>query len=126
MAGIKWTLFWYISKPDYNRLRNPLQSGEHQSKAIHIHPFALSAVGGVDSGRIHAAVSKDGGESAQIVMRLVIRPRKQMAQIVGKDFFRRDRGGFPDFLNHPPDVASVQSLARSGDENPPGDNRPVR
>ena len=45
-----------------------------------------------------------------------------MAQIVGKDLFRRDCGGFPDFLNHPPDVASVQSLARSGDENQPGDN----
>ena len=55
-------------------------------------------------------------------MDLVVRPRKQVAQIMGKDFFRRDSGSYPNFLNHPPDIASVQSLARSGNENQPGDN----
>ena len=55
-------------------------------------------------------------------MDLVVRPRKQVAQIMGKDFFRRDSGSYPNFLNHPPDVASVHSLTCSGNENQSGDN----
>ena len=62
---------------------------EYQAELSELPPFFAPAAGGVDAGRVDAAVSEDVREAHNVLELRVVRPGKQVAQVVRKDFFRQ-------------------------------------
>lgn len=85
-------------------------------------PLNLSAVFGagghyIDPGCVNAAVPQDVRQFRNILLNAIESPGKELAQIVWKDFGRVNARRLTQPFHLCPNVAAVQGLAVSGDED---------
>ena len=79
-----------------------------------------AALGGVDPGGVDTGMAQNVRQPGKVFFDGIIRPGEKMAQIVGKDLARLHTGALAQGFHVPPDIRSVQWLARPGGEHRPG------
>ncbi len=66
-----------------------------------------AAFHGVDAGNVDIGVPENIRKPGDILVDAVVRPGKQVAEIVREDFVRRDSGAFAQLLHVSPNVGAV-------------------
>lgn len=93
---------------------------DNQSQSPHLSGVNRAALGGVDAGGNDAGVAENVRKAAQVFFQRVKGAGEQVPQTMGEHLFWRDSGALAQGLHVPPDIASVQGLARPGGEYRPG------
>lgn len=87
---------------------------DDQRHSFHLPCVHCSALCRVNASRIDIGVTQDICQSAQIMLQRIVRPGKQVTQIVGKYLFGIHIGTLAKSLHIPPDIGSIQRLAGLG------------
>ena len=79
-----------------------------------------SALHSVNAGGVDAGMAQNVRQPGQVFFQRVIRPSKQVPEVVWKDFPRLHVCALTQLFHIPPDVGAIQWLARPGGEHRPG------
>lgn len=92
------------------------------SELSELPPFFFAAARGVDARCVHTAVSEDVRETNDVLELLIVRPRKQVAEIVWEHLLCQHFCQRSQLFEHLPDVRAIKRPARPRDEYAPADD----